>query len=93
MKKILGGAMVLASLSMISCGNQVQEEPTVSHSGHHHEATEEYDGPIDPFCKMPVEDHWELYSIYQSDTVWFCAEKCKEVFDMNPEKYSVFLNN
>lgn len=92
MKKLFLGAVVLLPLTLLySCSNNEVGEGSIDHTAHHHQVEEEYEGSIDPICKMAVEDHWELYSLYQEDTVWFCAEHCKEIFDTNPEKYSVLL--
>ncbi|HSG06296.1 MAG TPA: YHS domain-containing protein [Nitrospiria bacterium] len=44
--------------------------------------------PIDPVCKMTVEeDQAAAKSDYQGTTYYFCAPGCKEKFDAEPGKY------
>lgn len=43
---------------------------------------------LDPVCGMEViPGETRLVSIYRGHSYWFCAEKCRNVFEMNPKKY------
>ncbi len=80
----------------ISCGGFVacqsgSEEAATGHSGH-----EESNAPstealasadIDPVCDMVRDDSWTEFTVTGTDTVWFCAETCKEAYEANPERY------
>jgi len=43
---------------------------------------------IDPICKMTVDEKTaKLKSEYKGKMYYFCAPRCKQAFDANPEKY------
>lgn len=43
---------------------------------------------IDPVCGMPEGSiAYTDFSVYQSDTTWFCSPHCKKEFDKDPAKY------
>lgn len=43
---------------------------------------------IDPVCHMTVEkDKTRVTSEYESETYYFCAPGCKQMFDEDPPKY------
>ena len=45
---------------------------------------------LDPVCDMLVDIKTaKLTSVYQDETVYFCAPGCKIAFDKNPERYLV----
>ncbi|MCH7495193.1 MAG: YHS domain-containing protein, partial [Candidatus Marinimicrobia bacterium] len=45
---------------------------------------------IDPVCQMEVEpENAAGSSEYEGNTVYFCSDFCKEVFDKDPEKYPI----
>lgn len=95
MKKILGTALMVAMIGgFAACGTN-NDEVVVTDDMHEHDmdmtAGENVVGPVDPVCGMAHNPDWELFSLYEEDTVWFCAEFCKETFDNDPEKYSVNL--
>jgi YHS domain-containing protein len=50
--------------------------------------------PIDPVCAMRMNGNfkWTDYSVFKSDTVWFCNPKCKLLFDANPMRYEKKFN-
>lgn len=81
---------LLLALGFAACNNSAQteesgaaaEEPKMEET-----AAPVASGPKDPICDMPKEDSWTSYSVQGTDTVWFCSETCKEVFDKNPSKY------
>lgn len=41
---------------------------------------------IDPVCRMDIQEG-ELYSTYEGEKYFFCAQICKEKFDKDPSKY------
>jgi YHS domain-containing protein len=41
----------------------------------------------DPVCGMIKDSTWTDYTVYNNDTVWFCASSEKEAFVANPKKY------
>lgn len=96
MKKLL---FLVPVVAMVACGNNETAEN--KHEGHDHSkahaethAANAGDSAIsylthDPMCKMVREDSWTLYSVYNGDTVKFCADYCKKAFDANPEKYAI----
>ncbi len=43
---------------------------------------------IDPICGMVRTASWTNWSLYEGDTVWFCAAVEKKAFDAHPEKYA-----
>jgi len=44
--------------------------------------------PIDPVCKMTVDEKTAVAkSSYKGETYFFCAKACKISFDKNPEMY------
>ena len=43
---------------------------------------------VDPVCKMKVEPaKAAATSEYKGQTIYFCAKRCKEKFDADPEQY------
>ncbi|MCH8289178.1 MAG: heavy metal translocating P-type ATPase [Candidatus Marinimicrobia bacterium] len=45
---------------------------------------------IDPVCQMEVEpENAAGSSEYKGNTIYFCSDFCKEVFDKDPEKYPI----
>lgn len=44
---------------------------------------------VDPVCGMVRDSTWTDYTLYKSDTVWFCAAPEMKAFIANPEKYLV----
>ncbi len=43
---------------------------------------------IDPVCKMNVDPKTAKdQTDYQGKTYYFCAPKCKQVFEQDPERY------
>jgi Cu+-exporting ATPase len=43
----------------------------------------------DPVCGMSIEEaEAAATSLHNGRTIYFCAVRCKEKFDANPEKYS-----
>ena len=44
---------------------------------------------FDPVCMMEVDssDESVLKFIYKTNTYYFCAEKCRKAFEVNPENY------
>ncbi|MBI4459349.1 MAG: YHS domain-containing protein [Acidobacteria bacterium] len=43
---------------------------------------------IDPVCKMQIDEaRVAATTTYQGTTYYFCALRCKEAFEKNPEKY------
>lgn len=89
-------ATICASIFLFSCGeNEGVSEQLESQEmtmGEVSSAPETPTGPLDPICDMEKTDEWELFSMYEEDTVWFCSEFCKETFDNNQEKYAAKLN-
>lgn len=92
MKKLCFAAPILF---LLSCTESAQKD---SHAGHDHSkdnvhttATTDKVSYLthDPMCKMERDESWQFHSIYNGDTVKFCAEYCKKGFDANPEKYAV----
>lgn len=42
---------------------------------------------IDPVCDMVRDETWTDFTVSGADTVWFCAETCKEAYLANPDRY------
>ena len=43
---------------------------------------------FDPVCKMTIEDSGAVaQSVYEDQTIYFCAMGCKKAFDKTPEKF------
>jgi len=82
--------VLLASAALYACGNNDHQHDhnntkPVSQTGE--KELKDYK-THDPVCGMPREESWTHYSVYNNDTVYFCAEICKKGFDGNPEKYT-----
>ena len=41
-----------------------------------------------PVCGMVRDSTWTLYTIYKTDTVWFCRAADKTEYDVHPKKYT-----
>jgi YHS domain-containing protein len=53
-----------------------------------HTASNNPHAKTDPVCGMAEGDiAYTDFSVYQSDTTWFCSPHCKESFDKDPAKY------
>lgn len=50
--------------------------------------------PIDPVCRMQMNKplKWTDYSLFKGDTVWFCCENCKLLFEANTKMYETKIN-
>ncbi len=44
---------------------------------------------VDPVCEMVRDESWTDFTVSGTDTVWFCAETCKEAYWANPERYAL----
>jgi YHS domain-containing protein len=43
---------------------------------------------LDPVCTMDIDSVTaEAQSQYEGETVYFCSEECKRIFDADPEPY------
>ncbi|MBC7334537.1 MAG: YHS domain-containing protein, partial [Actinobacteria bacterium] len=43
---------------------------------------------VDPVCGMEVDEKTAKFKTeYKGTTYYFCAQKCKEMFEKEPEKY------
>ncbi len=43
---------------------------------------------IGPVCTMEIDsEKAAATSVYEGQTIYFCAQGCKMAFDKNPEKY------
>jgi len=43
---------------------------------------------VDPVCGMEVDEKTAKFKTeYKRTTYYFCAQKCKEMFEKEPEKY------
>ena len=43
---------------------------------------------VDPVCMMKIDSgESALKFIYKTHTYYFCAEKCRKAFEVNPENY------
>jgi YHS domain-containing protein len=43
---------------------------------------------IDPICLSEIdEEEAPAKSVYKGQTFYFCAERCKQMFEEDPEKY------
>jgi YHS domain-containing protein len=43
----------------------------------------------DPICGMEVEEKTAQWtSEYEGETYYFCAERCKQVFEKNPTRFT-----
>lgn len=74
-------AAILLSLSFLffSCNN----------SQKHHSNTANADGHFDVICDMTEGDiPWTEFSVYETDTFWFCSPVCLETFEKEPAKYA-----
>lgn len=77
-----------AAFGFISC-NSEKKNNEHAHTQKNEVKQKIYDYKThDPVCGMEREAGWEFYSVYNNDTVQFCAEHCKKGFDINPEKYT-----
>jgi Cu+-exporting ATPase len=44
--------------------------------------------PLDPVCKVAVDESSKYRSEYEGITYYFCSFGCKRIFDFSPEKYA-----
>lgn len=84
--------LAVSSLLILSCGDNGHKhdhDHDHNHTGHKHTEKKELKDykTHDPVCGMERESSWTHFSVYNSDTVLFCAEMCKKGFDLNPDKY------
>ena len=43
---------------------------------------------LDPVCMMDIDSETaEAQSQYEGETIYFCSEECKRIFDADPEPY------
>lgn len=56
---------------------------------HHHREIEAFGSKADkdPVCRMEVQDQ-TITSSHMGKTFHFCSEQCREIFDLNPNKYA-----
>jgi len=89
MKKVL----LVSGLSLfaMACGNNNTAEQAGTHDHTDMQASTSNDpnAVVDPVCGMTEGDiAYTDFSVYQSDTVWFCSPHCKDEFDKDPAKYA-----
>jgi YHS domain-containing protein len=94
MKKIT--LYIAASVFFTACNNNENTSSATFNTADTAVKTEEAkplasNTKIDPICEMEYDASWTEYSVYNGDTVKFCSEVCKEVFDKNPDKYAAKL--